>query len=411
MPWYLYLALKQLFPTGKRLTFFTVISVLGVAAGVWLLVVVIGVMGGFGYKYRGMIVDTQGDIQVRSHGLIAQPREVQKALAKIPGVMASTPFAEGIVMLEYANKPAFPGIQGVDLGQVDKVIPMRKFVVAGSLEDLDDDTVILSAGLANAIGAGLGSMVQLVSPLTLEKMKNDEVMLPTELVVVGILEIGHQQLDSSVAIVTLRRMQDLYALDAGVHGLHVKLAKGEDVIAVAQRINAAFPASSNLHARTWMEASEGFLFALQMEKIMVTLMVSFVVLIAMFLVTALLLVAVVRKTREIGLLGALGAGPWQTAMGFCLQGLIVGTLGTAFGIGLGFLTLGNIDFIFRTLGQATGNWESMVAIYQFAQVPSHITGSEVAGIAGYAIFMATLAGFIAAWRAARLKPVEAMRSE
>jgi lipoprotein-releasing system permease protein len=128
-------------------------------------------------------------------------------------------------------------------------------------------------------------------------------------------------------------------------------------------------------------------------------------------VTALLLIAVVRKTREIGLLGALGASPWQTAAGFCLQGLVVGTLGTLAGIGAGFLTLGNIDTIFRTLGRVTGSWEEMVAIYQFTQVPSHITAGEVVMIGGYAILAATIAGFIAAWRAARLKPVEALRSE
>ncbi|MGC4071858.1 MAG: hypothetical protein QM760_04960 [Nibricoccus sp.] len=80
MPWYLYLALKQLFPTGKRLTFFTVISVLGVAAGVWLLVVVTGVMGGFGYKYRGLIVDTQGDVQVRASVLVQDSAAVMKHL-------------------------------------------------------------------------------------------------------------------------------------------------------------------------------------------------------------------------------------------------------------------------------------------------------------------------------------------
>jgi lipoprotein-releasing system permease protein len=291
------------------------------------------------------------------------------------------------------------------------VIPLSRHLVAGSLDALDDDTVILSAGLARSLGVYLGAKVQVISPATLEKMKQDEVLLPTELEVVGIFEIGHQQLDSSIALVTLRRMQDLYDLGHGVHGFNVKLAPGEDVIAAARRLNAALPLTSGLYTQTWMEANEGFLFALQMEKIMVTLMISFVVLIAMFLVMALLLVAVVRRTREIGLLSALGASPWQTAAGFCLQGLLVGTFGTALGVGVGFLTLGNIDAIFRTLGRITGNWENMVAIYQFTQVPAHITGGEVALIAGYAIALATLAGFIAAWRAARLQPVEALRSE
>jgi lipoprotein-releasing system permease protein len=342
---------------------------------------------------------------------VRQPAAVQKHLEAIPGVVAATPFAEGIVMLTHADKPSFPGIQGVDLGRVEKVIPLSRHIVRGSIENLDDDTVILSAGLADSLGAWVGSKVQVASPAMLEKMRQDEVMLPTELTVVGIFQIGHQQLDSSVAIVTLRRMQDLYDLGRTVHGFNVKLAPGEDVIAAARRINATLPATSGLTARTWMEANESFLFALQMEKILVTLLISAVVLVAAFLVLAMLLIAVVRKTREIGVLGSLGAHPRAIAAVFCLQGFLVGAAGTVFGIGFGLLALANMDFIFRTLGQLTGSWDDMVAIYQFTQVPAHITPRELFTIGGYAVLMATLAGFIAAWRAARLKPVEALRSE
>ncbi len=411
MPWYLYLALKQLFPSGRRVTFFTVISVLGIAAGVWLLVCTVGVMGGFGTKYRDMMVDTQGEIQVRANGLIDNAAELQAIINKTPGVVASTPSAEGIVVLLLDRKPAHAAIQGIDINQIDRVIPLRKYTQIGSIDALDDDTVILSAGLARSIGARLGSKVQLYSPLLLEKLQQDEVLLPVELDVVGIFEFGHQQLDSAVAVVTLRRMQDLYGLGRAVHGINVKIASGQDEFAVAKQLNLALPPQSHTYARTWVEANEAFLFALQMEKTLVTLITSFVVLIAVFLVTALLLITVVRKTREIGLLGALGARPRETAAAFCLQGLILGVSGTALGLALGFLTLGNIDGIFKFIGRVTGNWDNLVAIYQFSQVPAHITKGEIFGIATYAILMATVAGLIAAWRAARLKPVEAMRSE
>ena len=89
----------------------------------------------------------------------------------------------------------------------------------GDLDELDDDSVILSSQLALSVGARMGSVVEVYSPLLLEKMKNDEVMLPRELEVVGIFEVGHQQLDSSVVLVTLRTMQDLYGLGSSVHGI------------------------------------------------------------------------------------------------------------------------------------------------------------------------------------------------
>jgi lipoprotein-releasing system permease protein len=369
------------------------------------------VMGGFGNKYRGMIVDTQGEIQVVAPNGINRLAEFEHSIVKVPGVVAVTPVASGPVMLEFGTKRIFPNIQGIDIEKSEKVVPLRKYIVAGSLDDLDDDTVILSAVLARTIGAGLGSKVVVVTPLALEKSKTDEAVLPTELTVTGIFEFGHQQLDSSILITTLRRMQDLYGLGDSVREFDVKLAPGVDVIEAAQRINAALPAGSGATARTWMEASEAFLFALQMEKTMVILITSFVVLIATFLVTALLLITVVRKTREIGLLGALGGLPRQTAACFCLQGFLVGLCGTLVGLGAGFLTLENIDGIFHFLGRVTGSWDNLVAIYQFSQVPAHITFGEVLGISTYTISMATIAGLISAWRAAKLTPVEAMRTE
>jgi lipoprotein-releasing system permease protein len=415
MPWYFYLALKQLFPTGRRwrvrVTFFTAVSIMGVAAGVWLLIAATGVMGGFGHKYGGMMRDTQGDIQVRGYELIRDVAATQAAIDATPGVLASTPSAEGLVMVQYENRPAFPAIQGVDVNQVGRVIPFAKYLVIGSLDDLDDDTVILGAELARTLGVGVGGRLQVVTPLFLQKIGEDEILLPAELTVAGILQIGHQQLDKSVAIVTLRRMQDLYGLGRGVHGFAVKLAPGADLFQTVAAINQNLPPAARARALTWMEANDGFLFSLRLEKMMVMLITSFIVLNAMFLVTALLLIAVVRKTREIGLLGALGALPRQTAACFCIQGFLVGVLGAALGLALGFLTLGNIDGIFKLIGAVTGQSGTLIEMYQFIQIPAHITPGEVAGISAYAIVMATLAGLIAAWRAARLEPVEAMRSE
>jgi len=191
MPWYLYLALKQLFPTGKRLSFFTAISILGVALGVATLVVTNSVMGGFGYEIRRMIIDTQGDVQIRANGLINKAGPLMATVAKVPGVLGVTPFAEGVGMLEYGRKPAFPMIQGVDVNRVNDVIPLNRFIRVGSLDELDDDTVILSSQLAYSLGVQIGGKVTISSPLLIERLKNDEVFLPRELVVVGIFEIGY----------------------------------------------------------------------------------------------------------------------------------------------------------------------------------------------------------------------------
>jgi lipoprotein-releasing system permease protein len=411
MPWYLYLALKQLFPTGKRLSFFTVISVVGVALGVATLVVTNSVMGGFGYEIRRMIIDTQGDVQIRARELIGNSGPLLATVAKVPGVVGVTPFAEGVGMLEYGRKQAFPAIIGVDVNRVNDVIPLNRFIRAGSLDELDDDTVILSSQLAYTLGVQIGGRVTISSPLLLERLKKDEVFLPRELVIVGIFEIGHQQLDSNTVLVTLRRMQDLYGLGEAVHGINVKVASGLDADLMAKRIDAALPRQPEMKARSWMDANAEFLFVLQMEKHLVSILLLFIILVASFSITSSLLTTVVRKTREIGLLGALGGHPPQIAACFCVQGFLIGVLGTACGLAGGFVFLNQRNNILELFTRLTGSQETLERFYQFSKVPAHIESSDLLVIIFGTIVIATLAGVFPAWRASRLKPVEALRNE
>jgi len=409
MSWPLYLALKQLFPTGRRFPFFTFISILGVALGVTLLIVSISVMGGFGREIRNMIVNTQGEVQVRSFGLIENPQAVLKMVEGVKGVVASTPFAEGVVLLQHENKPAFPAIQGVDMTRVEGVVPLKKYIIAGSFEDLDDDRVILSSQLAMTIGARLGSKVSIYSPLLLEKLKADEILMPRELEVCGIFEIGHQQLDSSVVIVTLRTMQELYGLGHAVHGVNVKLADGADPDRVARAINQALPVDGV--ARSWMDSNHEFLFVLQLEKNMIFFLLLFIIVVAAFSVASSLLISVVRKTREIGPLGALGATPKQVAACFCFQGILIGAGGTALGLVMGFTVVHFRNDIVAGFTRLTGSREALERFYQFSQLPAYLSGSDLALIVSSALIVSTLAGLLPAWRAAKLKPVEAFRAE
>jgi lipoprotein-releasing system permease protein len=412
MPWPLYLALKQLFPSGKRFPFFTFISVVGVALGVALLIVSISVMGGFGREIRRMIVDTQGDVQIRAGGALPDSERAMATVSQVPGVVGVTPFAEGVVLLEYQLRPAFPTIQGVDINRVNSVIPLDEYVRVGRLSDLDDDSVILSAGLARSLGARIGSRVEVTSPLLLEKYRADEFMLPRELEVVGIFEIGHQSLDSSMVLVTLRLMQELYGLEDQVHGLNVKLTPGLDVDRAARAINAVLPpVAPGAVARSWADANQDFLFVIQLEKNMIFFLLTFIILVAAFSVTSSLLIAVVRKTREIGLLSAMGGTARDVAWCFALQALLVGFAGTGLGAAFGFLALRFRNEAVGAFTRLTGSEEALLRFYEFSRLPAYLSGRDLVLILSLAVAICALAGVLPAWRAARLKPVEALRSE
>ncbi len=411
MPWYLYLALKQLFPSGRRLPFFTLISVAGVALGVALMLVTTSVMGGFGHQIRRMIIDTQGEIQVRGRDPLAAATAaaVEQALSSAPGVAAFSPYAQGVVMLEYRSRPAFPAVQGFDPARIRPVIPLERYLTAGSLDDLDDDSVILSSLLANSLGVSPGDKVSVYSPLMLERMKNNEVLLPREVRVAGIFQIGHQQLDSSTVLCSLRLMQDLYGLGHLVHGYNVRLKPGADEFAAAATLNTMLP--PGVRALTWFEANADFQAVLSFERNMIFFLLTFIVIVAAFSITSSLLVTVVRKTREIGLLSAMGGKARDVALCFCAQGLVIGLGGTAAGLALGFALLRYRDNLVHLIASLTMGQDVFVKFYQFSQLPAHTEPRDVVTIIVFTLAAATLAGLMPAWRAAKLKPVEALRSE
>lgn len=410
MPWFLYLAFRQLFPTGKRFPFFTAISVLGVALGVALLVVVMSVMGGFGYEIRRMIVETEGEVQVKSAALIPDAAGLIKQIERVNGVAAATPYASGALMILHEGRPAFPMMRGIDLATVERVVDLGRYVRIGSLDELDDDSVILSSELARSIGISVGQTLEVYSPLMMERLRNDEVFLPREVRVVGILEIGHQQLDSSMLYCTLRLAQDLYGLESTVHGINVRAKPGVHEDDLAARLNAANLARG-VQAYSWMDSFEAFLWVLNLEKSMIFFLLLFIVIVAAFSVTSSLLISVVRKTREIGVLGALGARATGIAACFCAQGFFIGLLGTVAGLILGFIALALRNDFVMAVARLTQREEALRRFYQFTNLPSHTAPGDIVMIVTLTLTISLLAGLLPAWRAAKLKPVEAFRNE
>lgn len=410
MPWPIYLALKQLFPTG-RVSFFTLISIVGVGLGVALMLVSTSIMGGFGHQIQRMIIDTQGEVQVRARLPLneASAPRVEQALRGNTAVAGYAPYAAGVVMLEHRKRPAFPTITGFDVDRMRRVIPLERYLIAGSFDDLDDDSVIVSSILARNLGLDVGDTVSVYSPLMMERLKANEVLLPREVRVAGIFQIGHQQLDSSTVLCSLRLMQDLYGLGRSIHGYNVRLKPGLDEYAVAAQLNAALPATA--YALTWFESNADFQSVLSFERNMIFFLLTFIIVVAAFSITSSLLMSVVRKTREIGLLAAMGGKARDVALCFCAQGLVIGFGGTAVGLGLGFALLHWRDVLVKLIARMTMGEEAFVKFYQFSALPAHTQAQDVVTIIVFSLVAATLAGLIPAWRAARLKPVEALRSE
>jgi lipoprotein-releasing system permease protein len=409
VPWYLYIALKQLLPSGRTFPFFTFVSVFGVTLGVALLIIVLSVMNGFSREIRTKIVETQGDVLVQSGRIIYQPDKLMTEVEAIPEVAAVAPFAQGPVMIHYQNQPRFPVIQGIDLKREQAIVPLKKFLRSGDLNELDDDSVLISSELAMKLKIGVGMEIEIYSPLLVERLKQDEILLPRAVRVVGVFETGWNQIDENTVIGSLHLIQDLYGLGDGIHGLKLRLKKGVDVDSAVQAINEHL--NSGYRALSWIDTNRDFLFVLQLEKNILFFLLLFVVLVSAFAITSSLLITVVRKTREIGLFGALGGKRWQVAACFCLQGLVIGIAGTVLGFGLAFIALYFRNDIIHAFAKVTQSEAALLRFYQFADLPSYSNPLDMITVACASVIISTVAGIIPAWRAARLKPAEALRTE
>ena len=427
MPWSVYLALKQLFPPGKRFPAFALVSIVGVAIGVCSLLVVQTVMNGYAREHRENIQRMYGHVIVRNidDGFISDYRAVAEKLERVPGVVAAAPYAEGQVMVKNGDTPALPFVRGIDLEQEDKVIPVRRNIVAGTLDALDDDRVVLGSELARQLRIRFtrgyetadgkrvparvlpGQVLEIYSPTMISDLQREEVPLPVELEVCGIFESGYRPADESTIIVSLRRMQELYGLGKSVHGIRLRVADAEGATAMLPAVNAALP--RGLRAFSWMSVNWNFLQAVQFEKTMLFFLMFIITLVASFSIASTLFSAVVKRSREIGILGALGGRPRQILTIFAAQGLFVGAIGYGFGCLLTFAIVAGRDRIVAFINSIFGDGEMIQTQYMFSQIPVHYSAADFVIAAAFTLATTTVAGLIPAIWAARRKPAEAMR--
>jgi len=408
MKWWLYIAFKQLFPSGRGVSFFAAVSVLGVALGVLGLFGTQSVMNGFHEQIGEKLRDATGDVIIRNGGRAMYDLDgVVKNLKKKKGVRRVELVARGPVMMLVNNVPTFPVLRSYDTISGESVLPIseKNYVRMGNIANLDDDSIIVGQRLAASAGIGTGDTVEILSPTMLDKIKKDVVPMPVRLEVVGFLNTDYSEIDSSVALVSLRRMRELYNLGGGTHAIILRLDDKVDCEAFARDIQKTL--EPPMRASTWLASNEAFLRVIKMEKVMMSLIIVLIILVASFSICISLYTSVLRKTREIGLMGAMGARPMQIAATYCVQGFLIGVLGALAGLGLTALIL---HFREPIVELVVGR-ESLIEFYHFAHLPVKYEFDDALNACAFAVALCTLAGFLPAIRAARLKSSEAMRNE
>ena len=387
-------------------------SLTGVILGVATLIVVISVFNGFGYEIRSKIADTFGDLRVVNGGLLGDPDGLAEILESKESVDTAIPYAQGIVMVLHKNKPLAPIVEGIDVRSDREVQKYGNYLLDGSMDEFDDDSILVSSGLAGQLGLSVGDEVEMYTPLMMLKLlesDGSDVLLPRLVRVGGIFQTGWQRVDENTVISTLRLMQDVYNLGEGAHGIRIELKPGFETEEEGREITESL--GRPYYAQTWMDANGDYLSIIKLEKRMMFFLLFIIVIVASFSIMSSLLTFVIRKTREIGLFAAMGATPRQLAACFCLQGMIIGVAGTLLGIGFGRTMLYFRNDITSTLSSLLSVSDSMNQIYGFAYLPARVQSGDLIVISLLSILIATLAGFVPAYKASKMNPVEALRSE
>lgn len=406
LPFSLFLALKYLKPKRTYFSVITIISVLGVLLGVAVLIIVLSVMSGFDDMWREKILGFDAHITVSASGGIQDEGEIMKLLSAVPGVRGVAPGIEGPAVIQHAGRIYTPVLRGIDATREKTVSQIPAHMVQGRFEVRNGEAV-LGADLARRMGVMVGDRLLVNSPRSF--MSKDEMTLPEELVIVGLFEVGMWEYDSSFVLCSLGTARDLYGMESGVQSLRVMTSDPYRARETVERAHTVL--GSGFVFDTWMEQNRQLFSALRVEKNMMFFLLIFITVVAAFGITNTLITVTMQKTREIGLLKAIGFPSGSIMRIFFWQGWIEGMLGTTAGIATALLVLRYRNDLMRWLSD-TFNLELFPKeLYRLSEIPSRTAPVDVAIVAGSVIVICTLAGLIPAWRAARLDPVEALRNE
>jgi lipoprotein-releasing system permease protein len=432
LPAPLFLAARYLKPKRTFLAVITLISVIGVTLGITVLILVMSVMTGFERELQRKVIGFDAHLLISNNGLIDGWKEIAGKVSSAPGVVAAAPFVQGPVIVEFNHQRLAPKIRGIDPVREQKVGDLSRFIVAGKL-DLSGDSAVLGSELARALGVRVGDVITIYSPGNLgrvleqlDKLKSKgpkgpggskerdveslrQLVLPTELTVTGIFESGRYLYDSEFLLVPLHIGQELYGLGGSVHGLAVKTVDPDRAAAIREDLRPVLPA--DLSCITWMDLNKQLFDAIAMERHVMFFLLMFIILVAAFGIMNTLITVTVQKTREIGVLKALGARTWQVISVFLIQGMVVGVIGVASGLVLGMSLIRWRNEVSAWLASVLGVEIFPRSVYQFSEIPAEVVPSDVALICISAFAICSLAALVPAWIASRLDPVKALRCD
>ncbi len=387
-------------------------SLVGIALGVATLIVVLSVMGGFRQELLGRILGLNGHLAVSAmQGPLTDYASAARRIRALPEVAQAAPVVEGQVLLTTdAGGSAGGLVRGIAPEDLRARAIIAGNVKAGSLAQFEgEDAIVLGTGLARRLDIGVGDRVTVVSPQGRVTVFGTVPRLRAYRVA-ALFEVGMQEYDGGFVFLPLPAAQLFFQLPNAVSQIEVHLRNPDASAKAAYAIRQAL-AERPIRIADWQDANSGFFQLVQVQRNVMFLILTLIILVAAFNIISSLTMLVKDKGRDIAILRTMGAGRGAILRIFLLCGAAVGGVGTLAGFGLGLLFCANIESIRQVLMRITGTTVFDPEIYFLTQIPAVVDPAEVAQVVGLGLALSLLATLIPSWRAARLDPVEALRNE
>ena len=397
--------------TGSRdgfLSFISSVSMLGIALGVAALIVVLSVMNGFQKEVRDRMLSVLSHVEIHAptglgewQPLLAKVQENKHVSGAAPMIMSQALITRSDVMRGVALRGIDPDLEG-------KVSDIPKHFIQGQINALKPGEFGLALGveLAGILGVQLGDRITIMVP---EGDINPAGMTPRlrAFKLIGIIDSGHYEFDSTLAVVHWKDAAALLRLD-GPSGLRLKLDDMQQAAKVADQLSMQLP---GLWVKDWTRQNKNWFAAVQTEKRMMFIILTLIIAVATFNLVSTLVMTVTDKRGDIAILRTMGASAGMIQRIFFAQGFMIGAIGTLGGIILGLLISFNIDVIVPSLEAIFRVQFLPRDIYFISSLPSDVRSSDVITVGLMAFFLSLLATLYPSWRAAKIQPAQALRYE